>query len=113
MSITWEQARILERHHQLPKDELPDVIQVMRSAGVRRENAFKSILFHNVEEGREKGEEEEREKGEEEESGERREERGGRRVEVLVSVERGGEMMMEERRKERKAYSLSRGVVPF
>eukprot|EP00026_Physarum_polycephalum_P001584 Phypoly_transcript_01586.p1 GENE.Phypoly_transcript_01586~~Phypoly_transcript_01586.p1 ORF type:complete len:1047 (+),score=141.29 Phypoly_transcript_01586:139-3279(+) len=43
MSITWEEARILERHHNLPKSEVADAIQVMRSAGVRRENAFKNI----------------------------------------------------------------------
>jgi len=43
MSVTWEQARLLELHHDLPKAEAADAIQVMRSAGVRRENAFKNI----------------------------------------------------------------------
>jgi len=43
MSITWEQSRILNKYHSLPKESMQEVMRVMRSAGVRRENAFKNI----------------------------------------------------------------------
>jgi len=43
MSITWEQTRILHKYHGLPKESMQEVMRVMRSAGVRRENAFKNI----------------------------------------------------------------------
>jgi len=43
MSITWEQTRILEANHGLPHDQANEMTRVMRSAGVRRENAYKNI----------------------------------------------------------------------
>jgi inositol polyphosphate-4-phosphatase len=43
MSLTWEQARILSDNHRLPSDEFGVAMSVMRSAGVRRENAYKNI----------------------------------------------------------------------
>mmetsp|Transcript_23428 Transcript_23428/g.36543 ORF Transcript_23428/g.36543 Transcript_23428/m.36543 type:complete len:521 (-) Transcript_23428:114-1676(-) len=43
MSITWEQARLLCTHHSLSPHLLQETMTVMRSAGVRRENAYKNI----------------------------------------------------------------------
>uniref|UniRef100_A0A7S4NVV8 Uncharacterized protein n=1 Tax=Paramoeba aestuarina TaxID=180227 RepID=A0A7S4NVV8_9EUKA len=43
MSVTWEQARQLANHHNLHYDAFRDAMSVMRSSGVRRENAFKNI----------------------------------------------------------------------
>ena len=48
MSITWEETRILESYHGLPRDQAAEVMRVMRSAGVRRENAFKSIRLQST-----------------------------------------------------------------
>ena len=43
MSITWEQARILSRYHEMPESEIASVRNQLRSQGVRLENAFKNI----------------------------------------------------------------------
>ena len=43
MAVTWEQARVLERYHSLPSSQVMKLANVMRSVGVRRENAFKNI----------------------------------------------------------------------
>ena len=43
MSITWEQARLLSTFHSLSPLLLQECMTVMRSAGVRRENAYKNI----------------------------------------------------------------------
>ena len=42
MSVTWEQARILQQSHGLPTRYLSEVIKHLRTHGVRRENAFKN-----------------------------------------------------------------------
>jgi inositol polyphosphate-4-phosphatase len=43
MSVTWEQARLLSHFHSLHPDVFSSCMSVMRSAGVRRENAYKNI----------------------------------------------------------------------
>jgi len=53
MSVTWEEARILERYHGLPPDEVENVVSILRSAGVRRDNVVKNIgvdkyAFHSI-----------------------------------------------------------------
>lgn len=42
MSVTLEQVRILHRHHDLPDNRIPATVSVMRSHGVRIENALKN-----------------------------------------------------------------------
>ena len=42
MSVTWEQARVLTAAHGLPEAALPDVLRVLREAGVRRFNVIKN-----------------------------------------------------------------------
>lgn len=42
MSVTLEQGRILNRHHNLPSTRLPATVSVMRTHGVRIENALKN-----------------------------------------------------------------------
>ncbi|KAH7492039.1 hypothetical protein KRP22_002385 [Phytophthora ramorum] len=42
MSVTLEQVRILQRHHDLPEHRVPATVSVMRSHGVRIENALKN-----------------------------------------------------------------------
>ncbi|GLD98624.1 hypothetical protein PINS_up007341 [Pythium insidiosum] len=42
MSVTLEQVRILHRHHDLPRHRIPATVSVMRSHGVRIENALKN-----------------------------------------------------------------------
>lgn len=42
MSVTLEQVRILQRHHDLPAHRVPATVSVMRSHGVRIENALKN-----------------------------------------------------------------------
>lgn len=42
MSVTLEQGRLLVQHHHLPSSSLQEVVSVMRSTGVRLENAFKN-----------------------------------------------------------------------
>ncbi|CCI47517.1 unnamed protein product [Albugo candida] len=42
MSVTLEQVRILHRHHDLPEHRIPATVSVMRSHGVRIENALKN-----------------------------------------------------------------------
>ncbi|DBA04615.1 TPA: hypothetical protein N0F65_012198 [Lagenidium giganteum] len=42
MSVTLEQVRILHRHHDLPAHRIPATVSVMRSHGVRIENALKN-----------------------------------------------------------------------
>lgn len=42
MSVTLEQVRILQRHHDLPLHRIPATVSVMRSHGVRIENALKN-----------------------------------------------------------------------
>lgn len=42
MSVTWEQARILNQDHALPSKHVAEVTKHFRSHGVRRENAFKN-----------------------------------------------------------------------
>lgn len=42
MSVTLEQVRILHRHHDLPPHRIPATVSVMRSHGVRIENALKN-----------------------------------------------------------------------
>ncbi|KAG2531368.1 hypothetical protein JM16_001089 [Phytophthora kernoviae] len=42
MSVTLEQVRILQRHHDLPTHRVPATVSVMRSHGVRIENALKN-----------------------------------------------------------------------
>ncbi|TMW66408.1 hypothetical protein Poli38472_004173 [Pythium oligandrum] len=42
MSVTLEQVRILARHHDLPAHRIPATVSVMRSHGVRIENALKN-----------------------------------------------------------------------
>ncbi|RLN97948.1 hypothetical protein BBJ28_00008636 [Nothophytophthora sp. Chile5] len=42
MSVTLEQVRILQRHHDLPVHRVPATVSVMRSHGVRIENALKN-----------------------------------------------------------------------
>eukprot|EP00008_Paramoeba_atlantica_P000953 CAMPEP_0201504522 /NCGR_PEP_ID=MMETSP0151_2-20130828/85254_1 /ASSEMBLY_ACC=CAM_ASM_000257 /TAXON_ID=200890 /ORGANISM="Paramoeba atlantica, Strain 621/1 / CCAP 1560/9" /LENGTH=464 /DNA_ID=CAMNT_0047898271 /DNA_START=1285 /DNA_END=2679 /DNA_ORIENTATION=+ len=43
MSATWEQVRILTDYHHLSREVFGEAMSVMRSAGVRRENAYKNI----------------------------------------------------------------------
>lgn len=42
MSVTLEQGRILAKYHGLPKRNIPGIVRVMRSSGVRLENASKN-----------------------------------------------------------------------
>lgn len=43
MSITWEQARLLNYFQRLPNSEITNVTNQLRSEGVRKENAFRNI----------------------------------------------------------------------
>jgi len=42
MSITWEMARILQRYHSVPSDRIFEITDVLRSEGLRLENAWKN-----------------------------------------------------------------------
>ena len=43
MSLTGEQVDILQRWHQLPEDVAEDILEEMRSTGVRMHNTFQNV----------------------------------------------------------------------